>query len=155
MKRIILSISLFSVSFISFDQSHSKQEIIDWIADKLIKYVTEVSYTEVAAAHRANNSLVFESIIQVGDKEDRRIRTINLENSASYKIEDNHRLIISGKSLCTNKFLNSLFKNNIADAMSFEISFAMEENLKERIEKALNDLIAFLKKERQGKNEPY
>lgn len=163
MKTIILFIALFAIPFFSFSQTHSKQEIMDWICGKLIKYgqFSCAPRFEITSIRQDKNLLIVSSKSFTNPNQ-HNVANINLNNLSGFNIDFNYDhyncFSLEGNKLTSVKSwdYNGEETNMVWLSYSFaDFNWNMEENLQERMKKALNDLVSILRKERQGNTEPY
>lgn len=135
-----------------------KEEICEWIVSKMLKYKTspniglgnnynDISYVKGVIKIEILNTNANYSIIQ-------KIFINNITRCIVYddyiNISGFQVLSQRGKVYDTDQVLESQ-----SDGVVFHMDFSAEENLISRMQKAFDDLIDILKKERQEQNEPY
>lgn len=160
-KRTILLYILSFTTALSYGQTHSKQEIMEWIASKIEKYGT--GHPTSGGYFRYTNISYENGLITITGENEGLYKdeiTIDLNKVSEFFNVGKNYFYLKGKSIkktTRNSLKNDIpeFTDSVSDIANIYLDWTSEEKLGERMEKALNDLIAILKKERHGKNELY
>ena len=141
----------------------SKQEIMDWVAKKLIKYCSELQLDDIKEAE-FEYPLFKIKTKDCYNSDCRAIEfTIDLRNLYNYEIDDldGGHLLLKGSKIATMIVYHWSTSNEPPESYTIDtvqfyyVKWDMEDNLENRMKNALNDLIIILKKERKDKNEAY
>lgn len=159
--RKLLLIFLVFTTIESLSQTHSKQVTMDWICEKIKKYGT--GHPTSSGYFRYTNISYNEGIILIKGENEGLYKdefTIDLNKMSSFYNVGSVNFYIEGIKIAKSnrKSLTSEvsgFTNSLRNSMSLYLDWDQEENLKGRMEQALNDLLIILRKERKGNNEPY
>lgn len=143
MKKALFTFMLFTITgVLSFAQTKpTKQEIVNWIIEKVRLYseqkLMEIGDVKTAYSLRFDASQNIEqSLLMRGNK---LTATTNLENICSAELVEQSRILIQLKNPIAMIFSDSGEKFN-TNNISLYLNASKENNLRNRMIKALNDL---------------